>query len=156
MPPGRYRITATAPGLGVVSQTVTAPIANVRLQLSGSGKLTGEVAAIADGSLEVQLASCDGDIGLPHATRLVAVVAHHFEIDDVPACKLQMSASWRGKTGAAEPQVPNGGEATIALDLRELDPWANPPPDEIDLQTDNSQRDDSETAGSAAVPNDPM
>nr|HEX4312871.1 carboxypeptidase-like regulatory domain-containing protein [Kofleriaceae bacterium] len=130
MPPGRYKITATAPGLGVVTQTVTAPIANVRLQLSGSGRVDATIAAIADGSVEVRMVSCDG-VPLPHAPKLAAVVNHRVTVADVPACKqLLMFATSGVKTSRAIAEVPNDGAASVAFDLEARDPWAPPADDE--------------------------
>jgi hypothetical protein len=115
--PGSYHITVSVPGLGIATQDITAPVANVRLALSGVGKLAGEVAEVGDGSLLVQMDTCGGTIGLATSPRMVPVTDHKFVVDDVPACAAVVVATWEGKTARMEATVPAGGVANTTLDF---------------------------------------
>ena len=120
MPAGRYQITAHAPGRGVVAMTVTAPTTNVTLALGGTGRLEGTTSLLANGSFELQLQSCsDGSsaVTIPEDRRLVTVASGRFAVDDVPACELQLVASWHGHPVTASVSVPAGGTGRVDLAL---------------------------------------
>lgn len=127
LPPGQYLVTAHAPGRGVVAQAVTAPAAQVRLELSGAGRIAGRAPRIASGSFEVELSRCDTgetSLRLPgSARRLVAVTDHAFSIDDVPACGLDLVAIWRGRPVRAHVDVPAGGEGELTLAVGPPPTW---------------------------------
>jgi hypothetical protein len=115
---GRYRITAYAPGRGVVAEEVTAPRAQVRLQLGGTGRLVGRTPRLASGSFELELKRCSGEessIRLPTERRLVAVIDHAFVIDDAPACDVEVVATWHGRTAHGDAEIPAGGDGQIEL-----------------------------------------
>lgn len=128
VPPGRYRVTAQADGLGVATEVVVAPHAELRLALGGTGRLEGTTHAT--GSLELLLGACrdaDGVTGLPPSHRLVAIRDGHFTVDDLPACDLQLAALWHGQTTASHALIPAGGTGHLALDFT---PPASPGPDD--------------------------
>ena len=118
MPPGRYMITATARG-GVLAKTVTVPSFAERLELSGTGRLEGTTTNLVSGSFELALAAClDGTtLQLPRDHRLVTVSSGRFVVDDVPACDLQFTITWRGESLTTRATVPNAGVARVQLDL---------------------------------------
>ena len=118
MPPGRYAISARAPG-GVVSTVVSSPSTNTQLELSGTGRLAGTTTNLASGSFTLVLGTCfDRDIRrLAPSTRLVIVRGGQFVVDGVPACDLQLQASWRDQAATARATVPPGGVARVQLDL---------------------------------------
>ncbi|MEO8699404.1 MAG: carboxypeptidase-like regulatory domain-containing protein, partial [Kofleriaceae bacterium] len=118
MPAGRYQVTAYAPNRGVVSTIVTAPAANVRLALGGTGKIAGTTTKdFANGSFEIQLVACDGGIAIADDHRLVTVIDGHFELDDVPACGLTVAASVARRKQVTRVAVPAGGVGKLQLDL---------------------------------------
>src|SRR5262249_11236176 len=59
MPSGRYQVTVTAPGRGIAVTTIALqreePLA---LQLSGTGRIEGTIATIANGTIEVAFDAC--------------------------------------------------------------------------------------------------
>ena len=118
MPPGRYAISARAPG-GVVSTVVTAPSSNTKLELSGTGRLAGTTTNLANGSFELALGTCfDRDIRrISTSKRLVIVRGGQFFVAGVPACDLQIQASWRDQAATARATVPANGVARVQLDL---------------------------------------
>jgi len=118
LPPGRYQITAYAAGRGVVASTVEAPQAGVRLQLGGSGRIEGKTPLLASGSFELSFARCDDEaaqVKLPAERRLVTVIDHAFTVEDVPACNLELAASWRGRTSQLSVEVAAGATAHVEL-----------------------------------------
>jgi hypothetical protein len=118
---GRYQVTASAPGRGVVAATVTAPQAQVRLELGGTGRLEGRTPRLARGSFELTFQHCnEGEVHvqMPLERRLVTVTDHAFAVEDVPACDLRFFTRWRGSMeqhGGAV--VPAGGVARVELDV---------------------------------------
>ncbi len=100
MPAARYRVTGTAPGLGIVDTTVVAPRQDVRLQLGGTGRIVGTTSTLVTGSVEVSFLFC-GSKDLPlfvaHEPRIVPVVGGRFTIERAPACTLTMAVRWRDK-----------------------------------------------------------
>jgi hypothetical protein len=120
MPAGHYRIMAHAPGHGVVDTIVQSPQTDVRLVLGGVGRLEGTTSDLADGSFELSLDACAGDRGplnIEHEQRLVPVSGGRFAIDDLPACALAFTASWRGHPIETTAVVPPNGSAHVDLDL---------------------------------------
>jgi len=98
MPAGRYRITGSAPGHGVVDQIVLAPKQDIRLQLGGTGRIVGTATELVTGSVEVTLKRCgseDQPLVIAHEPRIVPVVAGRFTIERAPACTLTVSMRWR-------------------------------------------------------------
>ena len=117
LPRGRYRCTAQADGLGVASQLVASPRAGLRLELGGTGRLTGR-APIARGSFALQINACidaAGVVGLPPSHRRVTIRDGRFAVDDLPACDLSFTASWNGHSVASHVAIPPGGTAQIDL-----------------------------------------
>lgn len=118
MPAGRYQITAHAAGRGVGALTVTAPQQNVTLALAGTGRIEGSTSLLANGSFELQLQACADGLSvqnLPEERRLVTVTSGRFSVDDVPACALQLVASWHGHLVTATATVPAGGTGRVEL-----------------------------------------
>ncbi|HWO20411.1 MAG TPA: carboxypeptidase-like regulatory domain-containing protein [Kofleriaceae bacterium] len=115
---GRYQVTAYAPGRGVLATAISAPQAQVRLALGGTGRIEGRTPRLARGSFELSLQRChDGEVPvrLPAEHRLVTVIDHAFVVEDVPACDLQLMTTWRGRTAYASAEVPAGGAARVEL-----------------------------------------
>jgi hypothetical protein len=118
--PGPYRINGHAPGRGIASVKVTAPGGWIRIQLEGTGRIEGIAEAVADGSFELELAACAGGssyVPLSTERRLVTVTNGRFTVEDVPACHLQVIASWRGHHTRGEVTVPSGGTGRLELAL---------------------------------------
>jgi protocatechuate 3,4-dioxygenase beta subunit len=118
--PGGYVVTAHAAGRGVVAQAVTAPAVQVRLELGGTGRIAGRTPRIENGSFELVLARCSTEtasLRLPGERRLVAVTDHVFTVEDVPACELDLFASWRGQTARERALVTAGGAAELDLEV---------------------------------------
>lgn len=118
LPPGRYLVTAHAAGRGVVAKALDAPQAQVRLQLGGTGRLEGRTPLLASGSFELALPRCDDDeaaVKLPAERRLVTVTDHAFTVDDVPACNLELVATWRDRTSRRTVEVSAGAAAHVEL-----------------------------------------
>jgi protocatechuate 3,4-dioxygenase beta subunit len=120
MPAGRYAVTASATGRGVVMTTVTSPATNLRLTLGGTGRIDG-TATVAEGSFELVLDSCGGPdgaaVGLPHEPRLVTIHGGRFSVAELPACDLGFLATSHGRKQAMSVTVPAGGVATAEIDL---------------------------------------
>ncbi len=124
MPPGSYRISASAPGHGVTTSTVVAPVHDVALQLGGVGRIEGTTTLLANGTFELSDVMCadssrgrGAGIRLTQQHRLVQVIGGHFTIDDVPACTIWAQASWRDQDERIDVEVPAGATGTIELDL---------------------------------------
>ena len=118
MPPGRYMISA-ATRSGVLAKTVTVGGFGERLELAGTGRIEGTTTHLVTGSFELALAAClDGaTLQLPHDRRLVPVHGGRFVVEDVPACDLQFTVTWKGETMTARATVPSDGAARVQLDL---------------------------------------
>lgn len=120
MPGGRSQVTAAAPGRGIVTQMVFGPKEDLRLQLSGTGRIAGTTTEIVEGSFELTFHHCgprDGSIELEEDARLVVVRGGRFSIDRVPACALTFSARWRDRTIARSVVVEPERTAYVELDL---------------------------------------
>lgn len=118
MPPGRYMVSA-ATRHGVLAKTVSVGGFAERLELAGTGRIEGTTTHLVTGSFELALAAClDGaTLQLPRDRRLVPVRSGRFVVDDVPACDLQFTVTWKGDTMTARAMVPNAGAARVQLDL---------------------------------------
>jgi hypothetical protein len=117
MPPGRYSISAVAPG-GVVVKAVTVPSFTERLELSGTGRIEGTTTNLVTGTFELAFAAClDGQIAIPRDPRLVPVANGRFVVDDVPACDLQFTVTWKTETMTLRTVVPNAGAGRVQIDL---------------------------------------
>ncbi len=100
MPPARYRITASAPGLGIADTMVVAPRQDLHLVLGGTGRIAGTTTDLVTGSLEVAFLHCgpkDQAVLVAHEPRIVPVVGGRFAIDDAPACTLTLAVRWRDR-----------------------------------------------------------
>jgi hypothetical protein len=119
MPPGRYRITASAPGLGIVDTMVVAPRQDLRLQLGGTGRIAGTTTELVTGSLEVSFLHCgakDQPLLVAHEPRIVPVVGGRFAIDNAPACTLTLAVRWRNKLTEVSAVVEPGRTAYIEIE----------------------------------------
>ena len=124
LPAGRYRVGTSAPGKGIAAAMVSAPSANVALQLSGTGRIEGTTSPAFDGVLRTTWLSC-GDrptAALGHEPRAILVTAGHFAIDDAPACELAWMVSWRDRVTTGTVSVQADQIATVALDLQPQPP----------------------------------
>ena len=124
MPPGRYEITATARRRGIVVATVASPRDGVRLQLGGTGRISGTTTALADGSFEASFVACTDaldaasqPLAVAHEPRIVIVTGGRFAIDDAPACHLMLVARWRGATIPIAVAVAAGETSHVELDV---------------------------------------
>jgi hypothetical protein len=118
--PGQYRITVAAEGRGVGDINLLAPKADVQLQLSGTGRISGTTSQLVDGSIQVAFLQCGNDtngIDVPPETRIVPVHGGRFAIDGAPACTLRFHARWRSRTTEAIVVVEPNSTAYVALDL---------------------------------------
>jgi hypothetical protein len=118
MPPGRYMISAVARG-GVAAKVVTVPSFTERLELSGTGRVEGTTTNLVTGTFELAFAAClDGQtLAIPRDPRLVPVANGRFVVDDVPACDLQFTVTWKNETMTMRTIVPNAGAGRVQLDL---------------------------------------
>jgi len=117
---GRYKLTATAPGRGIVETTVVAPKSDVELQLAGTGRIAGTTTDLLDGSIEVSFLQCGNDadpIELAPDPRIVPVRGGRFVIDGAPACGLRFVARWRNRTVEQQVVVEPNGTAHVTLEL---------------------------------------
>jgi hypothetical protein len=122
MPPARYRITATAPGSGVVDTIVVAPRLDLRLVFGGTGRILGTTTELIDGSLEVSFLHCgsaDQPLAVAHEPRIVAVRGGRFTIDKAPACALTFSVRWRDRVIQASAVVEPERAAYVDVDVGE-------------------------------------
>jgi hypothetical protein len=120
--PGNYRIVASAEGRGVADQNVLSPKQDVRLQLTGTGRVAGTTTQIIDGAIQVSFLQCGNDttgIDVPPETRIVSVHGGRFTIDGAPACTLRLHARWRNRTTEATVVVEPNATAYVTFDLGE-------------------------------------
>jgi hypothetical protein len=100
MPAARYRVTASAPGAGVVDTVVVAPRHDLRLALGGTGRIVGTTTELVTGSVHVSFLSCgsaDDALEIAHEPRIVPVVSGRFVIERAPACTLSLALRWRDR-----------------------------------------------------------
>ncbi|HSD90298.1 MAG TPA: carboxypeptidase-like regulatory domain-containing protein [Kofleriaceae bacterium] len=117
---GRYKLTATAAGRGIVTTTVVAPKTDVQLQLAGTGRIAGTTTDLIDGSIEVSFLQCGNDadpIELAPEPRIVPVRGGRFVVDGAPACGLRFVARWRNRTVEEQLIVEPEGTAHVTLEL---------------------------------------
>lgn len=122
MPAGRYRITAMAPGHGVVDTTVIAPRQDLRLALGGTGRIVGTTTDLASGSVEVSFLYCgskDQPLQITHDTRIAPVVGGRFTIERAPACTLSLAVRWRDKLVETVAVVEPDRTAYVEIDVGE-------------------------------------
>lgn len=121
MPPGRYEIIATAPGRGIVTQTVVAPRTEITVQLAGTGRIEGTTTDLGTGSFEAWFDGCKVSPDLPvpvaHEPRIVQVRGGRFTIDGAPACALGLEIRWRGTIEHKNVVVDVDRPAHLELDL---------------------------------------
>lgn len=123
MPPGHYRVSASARGHGVAAETILAPKRDVRLQLGGVGRIEGTAPLLANGAFVLDGLACTdetrgrGGILVADPRRLVQVIGGRFAIDDVPACAIQALAVWREQRVRFDVSVPANGTGTVELAL---------------------------------------
>jgi hypothetical protein len=123
-PAGRYVLTVDAPGRGVGSTTTTSPTRDARLSLGGTGRIAGTVTGIANGSFEVAFESCADvvdaslrPVRVAHEPQIVRVIGGRFTIDGAPACKLALTARWRGTEKPIEVVVTAKETSAVELEL---------------------------------------
>ncbi|HEY5926597.1 MAG TPA: carboxypeptidase-like regulatory domain-containing protein [Kofleriaceae bacterium] len=120
MPPARYRITASAPGLGIVDTVVVAPRQDMRLALGGTGRIVGTATELVTGSVEVSFMHCgpqDQPQLIPHETRIVPVIGGSFTIERAPACTLTFAVRHRDKLVQQNVVVEPDRTAYIEVDI---------------------------------------
>ncbi|MCX5745025.1 MAG: carboxypeptidase-like regulatory domain-containing protein [Proteobacteria bacterium] len=125
MPHGRYTLTAQSPERGVVAVAVQSPELGIRVVLGGTGRIEGTTTTLVDGSFTAAFVSCtmpsttngDAFVETSHQTRLVAVRAGHFEIENVPACNLTFIATFQNQRRSVEIDVPMNGIARTEVDI---------------------------------------
>jgi hypothetical protein len=103
MPNGRYEITASMPGHGIVVADIESPHRDIKLQFSGTGRIAGTVTNISEGAFAVTFTSCSDafdstnhPLAVAHEPRVVIVHGGRFAIDNAPACHLAFVARWHG------------------------------------------------------------
>jgi protocatechuate 3,4-dioxygenase beta subunit len=122
---GRYQLTAAAAGRGIAVTTVAVPRGDeLKLQLTGTGRIEGTTTALANGTLQVAFDSCFDALDLQkrpmeiaREPRLVTVTGGRFAIDDAPACDLQLHARWRDQIIPARVVVPPAQTGHLELAL---------------------------------------
>jgi len=122
---GRYQITASAPGRGIAVTTVAVPRGEeVKLQLSGTGRIEGTTTSLANGTMQVSFLACFDardlqrrPMEIAHEPRFVTVSGGRFVVEDAPACDLELSARWRGQTIQAHVVVPPADIGHVELPL---------------------------------------
>jgi len=120
MPPGRYAVRAHAPDRGFVAETIRAPERGIKLVLGGLGRLEGTTTLLESGSFTLTRIVCeDARRVIPRSLdrRLVVVRGGRFAIDDLPACNLVATASWRDQDVQVAVSIPMNGTATTELAL---------------------------------------
>jgi len=126
LPPGQYRVTATADGVGAADVTVTAPARDIELRMSGTGTLVGKVAGIVDGSFTMQIYACtlagSGDLPIDFR-RVVTVRGGVYQLDGVPACQaLTLVVGHGTRRLVLDAAVAAGGTTTLDVDVAEPEP----------------------------------
>jgi len=120
VPAARYRITASAPGLGIVDTMTTSPRRDLRLLLGGTGRIVGTTTDLASGSVEVSFLRCgskDDPLRIAHEPRIVPVSGGHFTIDRAPACTLSLAVRWRDTLVETTTVVEPNRTAYVEVDI---------------------------------------
>ncbi len=120
VPPGRYSVRAHTPGRGFVAATVRSPDRSIKLVLPGVGRLEGTTTLLETGSFTLTRILCeDARRVIPRALdrRLVVVRGGRFLIEDLPACNLVATATWRGQQVEVAVSIPANGTAITELAL---------------------------------------
>ncbi|HEY5951561.1 MAG TPA: carboxypeptidase-like regulatory domain-containing protein [Kofleriaceae bacterium] len=120
--PGRYRVTATAPGLGIVDTMLVAPRQDMHLKLGGTGRIVGTTTELANGSVEIAFLFCgskDQSLQIAHEARIVPVVGGRFTIERAPACTLSFAVRWRDKLIETSTVVEPDRTAYVEVDIGE-------------------------------------
>jgi len=124
LPAGRYEVTASAPGRGIVVANVVAPRDGVRLQLGGTGRLEGTTTALGNGSFELAFEACSDAVNVAHEPmavarepRIVVVRGGRFAIEGVPACHLAFVTRAGGQQRRGQATITAGATAHVELDL---------------------------------------
>jgi Carboxypeptidase regulatory-like domain len=102
-PAGTYRIATSVPGRGFASAVASAPGTRT-LVLGGTGRITGVVSGVGDGSMRVDFATCAAAAIAPDP-HVVPIAGGHYSLDGAPACKLSLLASWHGQTTRVDVDV---------------------------------------------------
>ena len=122
---GRYQITASAAERGIAVTTVAVPRGEeVKLQLTGTGRIEGTTTSLANGTMLVSFQACfdahdlqHRPMEIAHEPRLVTVSGGRFVVEDAPACDLELSARWRGQLIQAHVVVPPADIGHVELPL---------------------------------------
>lgn len=120
MPPGRYKVTGSAPGAGIVDQVVVAPRQDQQLRLGGTGRVIGTTTELVTGSVEVSFVRCgakSSPLQIEHEPRIVPVVAGRFVVEHAPACALALAVRWRDRLSEVTTVVEPGHTAYIDVDV---------------------------------------
>jgi hypothetical protein len=120
MPAGRYRVTASAPGKGIVDTVVVAPRQDIRLTLGGTGRIVGTTTELVTGSIETSFLHCgpkDRPVEVAHEPRIVPVTAGRFVIEHAPACTLALAVRWRDKLVETSVVVEPDRAAYVEVDV---------------------------------------
>lgn len=124
VPAGRWRVTAFDDDHGAASATITSPLSNVVMSMSGTGVLAGRVAGIDDGSFTLEVAGCLTAGGAPAARALpprvylVPVEHGRYQIGGLPACNLDATASAAGRVVPVSVTIDPDALVTEDLPLR--------------------------------------
>lgn len=126
LPAGSYQLTAYVPGHGVAAVPVEVPGRGYRLELSGTGTLTGSVADLGNGTFTLVLDRCAvrnpddtlarlDEVTMPETRVLVPVENGTYRIDGLPACALTARAELPGRTVPIHTTITPHDPATINL-----------------------------------------
>ncbi len=122
VPSGRWRVTAFDDDHGAASATITSPLANVVLSMSGTGVLTGQIDGIDDGSFTLEVSGCLTAAGaraaraVPPRVYLVPVEHGRYQIGGLPACSLDATARAAGRVVPLSATIEP--DAVVAVDLQ--------------------------------------
>ncbi len=123
VPAGSYRVTAFDDEHGAAVATITSPLSNVVLAMSGTGVLAGRVRGIDNGSFTLEVSGCLTEDGAPAARALppraylVPVEHGRYQIGGLPACKLDASARSVGRAAPVAVTIDPDQVATATLAL---------------------------------------
>jgi hypothetical protein len=136
MPRGRYLVSAHVPKYGVAFSVVSVPSRGIDLVLSGVGSISGTIEGMENGSFTFLPTSCLADaddavfpfplgIETSRDIRLVAVAQGRFNIDDLPACRLQGAVELDSFDREVEIDIQTDQTASLDID-------STPPHDHMD------------------------